>query len=557
MICAALACAALWGAMGPARADIVSDVFFEELRRKEQRDEDLRRREPKPDVRLQPEAPAPVPETLPQESVCLSVHRIQLDGLRPEDLPWAQPLADRHLGQCIGAEGITVIVKKLQAEFLARGLITTRVYIPPQNLIEGTLTLKVVPGVIRDIRFADDSGRGSWRTAFPAGPGELLNLRDLEQGLEQMKRVPSQDVEIDIAPGAQPGESDVIVKRKAEKPWRGIVYLDNSGSGSTGRWQGAFTLAWDDMFGFNDLFNVSVNGDARRDDPDASTLGNSLYYSFPYGYWTFILSTSKYEYRRVVQGTNQSFVSSGVTRQSDLRIQRMVLRSASNKTSLQFRLVKGDSRSFVEDAEIENQRRDVTAAEWSVQHRRFLGAATLDASWSYRYGVPWFGAQDDPAGEDSDMPTTRYRLHALEATLTAPFTAWGTGWRYTLNLRGQTTHDVLYGSEHFAIGNRYTVRGFDGEQTLAAERGYVARNELSAALGNSGQEAYFGVDYGRVGGLSAEILPGRSLTGSVLGVRGIWGKSFQYDASAGWVLSKPQGFSTEGPAYAVQASYRF
>lgn len=541
----------------PARADIVSDVFFDELRRKEQRDEDLRRREPKPDVRLQPEAPAPVPDAVPKESVCLSVHRIQLDGIKPEDFPWAQLLADRYVGQCIGAEGITVIVRKLQAEFIERGLITTRVYIPPQNLIEGTLTLKIVPGVIREIRFADDSGRGSWRTAFPAGPGELLNLRDLEQGLEQMKRVPSQDVEIDIAPGAKPGESDIVVKRKAEKPWRGIAWLDNSGSGSTGKWQGALTLAWDDPFGINDLFNVSVNGDARRDDPDASTLGNSLYYSFPYGYWTFSLSTNKYEYRRVVQGTNQSFVSSGIAHQTDLRIQRMVQRSAAGKTSVQFRVLKNTSRSFVEDAEIENQRRDVTAAEWAVQHRRFLGAFTLDASWAYRIGVPWLGAQDDSAGEDPDAPTTRYRLHVLEATLTAPFTAADVNWRYTLGLRGQITHAVLFGSEHFAIGNRYTVRGFDGEQTLAAERGYVVRNELSAALGNSGQETYIGVDYGRVSGPSAEILPGQSLTGSVLGLRGGWGKDFQYDVSAGWALRKPENFSTRAPALSVQLSYRF
>lgn len=541
----------------PARADAFSDIFIDELRRKDQRDEDMRRREPKPDVRLQPEAPAPVPDALPQESVCLSVHRIQLDGIRPGDFPWAQPIADRYLGQCIGAEGITVIVKKLQAEFIERGLITTRVYIPPQNLIEGTLTLKAVPGVIREYRFDDGADAGNWRTAFPASPGELLNLRDLEQGLEQMKRVPSQDVEIDIAPGAQPGESDVVIKRKREKPWRGIVYFDDSGAKATGKWQGALTLAWDNPFGLNDLVNVTVNGDARRDDPDASSLGNNFYYSAPYGYWTFSFAYSKYEYRRLVQGTNETFESSGETRQHDLRVQRMLHRAAASKTSAQFRLVKSESHSFVEDAEINNQRRQVTAAEFALQHRHHLGRATLDLNWGYRRGVPWLGAQDDPADSDPGMPTTRYRLHTLEATLAAPFSVVGVASRYTLTLRGQTTRDALYGADYFAIGNRYTVRGFDGEQTLAAERGFVARNELSAALGDTGQELYIGLDYGRISGPSAEILPGRTLTGSVLGLRGGWGKDFQYDVSAGWALRKPENFSTRAPALSVQLSYRF
>ncbi|WP_196302056.1 POTRA domain-containing protein, partial [Ralstonia solanacearum] len=34
---------------------------------------------------------------------------------------------------------------------------------------------------------------------------DLLNLRDLEQGLEQMKRVASQDVDMQIVPTDVPG----------------------------------------------------------------------------------------------------------------------------------------------------------------------------------------------------------------------------------------------------------------------------------------------------------------------------------------------------------------
>jgi hemolysin activation/secretion protein len=90
---------------------------------------------------------------------------------------------------------------------------------PEQDLSAGTLTMVLLPGIIRAIRFADPARQSQWRNAFPAAPGDLLNLRDLEQGLEQMKRLPSQDVDIDIMPGGQVGESDVVLRVKRGKPW--------------------------------------------------------------------------------------------------------------------------------------------------------------------------------------------------------------------------------------------------------------------------------------------------------------------------------------------------
>ena len=46
-------------------------------------------------------------------------------------------------------------------------------------------------------------------------PGDILNLRQgLEQGLEQMKRLPFRDVDFQLVPGKNPGESDVVITMK-------------------------------------------------------------------------------------------------------------------------------------------------------------------------------------------------------------------------------------------------------------------------------------------------------------------------------------------------------
>ena len=132
--------------------------------------------------------------------------------------------------------------------------------------------------------------------------------------------------------------------------------------------------------------------------------------------------------------------------------------------------------------------------------------------------------------------------------------------RYLNHVRGQYTRDRLFVSEQFGIGNRYTVRGFDGEQTLLAERGWYIRNEIGIPLFQSRHELYVGVDHGEVSGPSAGMLPGRGLTGSVIGLRGSFSGAFEglsYDAFTGWALFKPDRFQTEAPATGVQVTYQF
>ncbi|MCM3016167.1 hypothetical protein M3570_21075, partial [Bacillus subtilis] len=188
--------------------------------------------------------------TLPSETPCFRIERFALDV--PDALPtavksqgastlpmdrfaFAREWLEHYAGQCIGKQGLDILVKGLSQAILARGYVTTRVLLPEQDLSTGILKFSLIPGVVRHVRFADEKLRGTWKTAFPTGDGELLNLRDLEQGLEQMKRVSSQDVSMQIVPGELPGESDVVLYVKRGKPWTVVASVDNSGTRATGK----------------------------------------------------------------------------------------------------------------------------------------------------------------------------------------------------------------------------------------------------------------------------------------------------------------------------------
>ncbi|MBN0224363.1 ShlB/FhaC/HecB family hemolysin secretion/activation protein, partial [Pseudomonas aeruginosa] len=126
--------------------------------------------------------------------------------------------------------------------------------------------------------------------AVPAKRGDLLNLRDIEQALENFKRVPTVEADIQITPAegddARPGESDLVVLwQQRSPPVRFSVSLDDSGSKATGKLQGGATLSLDDLLMWNDLFYANFNHDVFNGN-SKGTRGYTAHYSVPYGYWT-------------------------------------------------------------------------------------------------------------------------------------------------------------------------------------------------------------------------------------------------------------------------------
>jgi hemolysin activation/secretion protein len=110
--------------------------------------------------------------------------------------------------------------------------------------------------------------------------------------------------------------------------------------------------------------------------------------------------------------------------------------------------------------------------------------------------------------------------------------------------------------DRFAIGGRYSVRGFDGETSLVSDRGWLIRNDLGWVPGQGGTELYVGIDYGRVGGRSVAELIGRDLAGGVVGARGGW-KRLSYDLFAGAPISKPRGYPTADISFGFNLSASF
>ncbi|WP_425251658.1 ShlB/FhaC/HecB family hemolysin secretion/activation protein [Janthinobacterium sp. NFX145] len=530
----------------------------QELMRQQERERSIRQQqEAVPDVRL-PATTVATPSTrLPSgEAPCFVIDTLELSGERSAQFQWALAAArraddgqaDPFAGRCLGTGGINLLMARVQNAIMQKGYVTTRVLAEPQNLATGTLKLMLVPGYIRAIHFAPGANpRATWWNAVPARPGDLLNVRDTEQALENFKRVPTAEADIQIMPAeggnAKPGESDLQIQWKQGLPFRLALGLDDGGSRSTGKLQGSVTLSYDHWLTLNDLFYLSLNQnvDGNRHGP-RGTGGMVAHYSIPYAYWLLAFTASDSRYHQSVAGISQDYNYSGASQNREVKLSRLVYRDASRKTTVSLRGWQRSAQNFIDDTEVEVQRRRMAGWEVGIGHREFLGQATLDLNLQYRRGT---GAMDAIAAPEEAFGegTSRFKLILADAALSVPFTLAGQPLRYSGSWRTQHNRTPLVPQDRFAIGGRYTVRGYDGESSLSAERGWLLRNELAMPLGSSGQEAYAGLDHGEVAGPSAEWLIARRLTGGFVGVRGQW-LGVQYDAFVGWPVRKPELFRT-------------
>lgn len=559
------------GMAAPAAAQQMTDTAAQELLRQQERERVLReQQEARPDVRLEREVENGIERLPAEETPCFRIDRIVLEGEDARDFQWAvraaSPAQDPATGRCLGTEGINLVMKRVQNAIIARGYVTTRVLSAPQDLTGGTLTLSVLPGRFRNAAYVDPStARATLGNVLPVHRGQVLNLRAIEQGLENFQRVPTVTADIRIAPaegeGAEPGQSDLMIAWEQRLPVRASVTLDDSGSRSTGKLQANGTLSLDNPLGLNELFYVSV-GRGVFNGAGKSTDSWTTHYDVPYGYWLFGATASAYDYSQNVAGAFETYEYSGESRNAEARIDRLLFRNARYKLGAYGRGWWKESRNAIDDTEIEVQRRRTAGWELGVNQKVFMGAATLDASIAYRRGTGAFEALRSPEelahAFDPEIAldgTSRMRLITADAQLNIPFQLGKQRLRYTAAWRAQWNRSPLSPQDRFSIGGRYSVRGFDGESSLSGERGWTLRNDLSVALGG-GQEAYVGLDVGRIGGAATQWQAGDHLSGMALGLRGGW-QHFSWEGFVGSPLQKPRYFPTAYTTLGFSLAWRY
>ncbi|OOF42393.1 peptide transporter [Rodentibacter trehalosifermentans] len=513
-----------------------------------------------------------------QEAQCFPINQLVLTDfnaneanpklIQPSRFNWALNAVyaerDFTLPTCIGAEGINVLLRRIQNRLIDFGYVTTRVLVEPQDLRSGMLVLTVIPGKVGHIQLQDQSAipfatRGTLWFAMPMTEGNILNVRDIEQGLENLKRIPSADANIELVPGETMGETDVVIQYKQGLPFHLTLGLDDSGTKATGRLQGSATFSWDNVLTLNDMFYISGTRSFKRDSDNAEgdygSKNLSLYYSIPWKNYLLTLSGSRYTYHQTIAGAFESYQYSGESQQMKVNLSRLLSRGSQYKTSFNAGVWARKSSNYINDTEVEVQRRRTAGWEVGLNHTHYIGNATLQLAANYKRGTGAYRALPAPE-EVFDEGTSRMQIITASIDFSYPFTLANQILRFNTSWNAQWNQTPLVQQDKFSIGGRYTVRGFDGELTLSGESGWLWRNELGWNVMNKGHELYIGIDKGVVRSHQDELQVGTRLTGGVIGLRGkLWGLNYEY--FIGTPIKKPQGFRTSHVTTGFNLSYRF
>ncbi len=111
--------------------------------------------------------------------------------------------------QCLTAAQLNPILQDITHAYLERGYVTTRAYLPAQELGDGLLQIQVLEGRVEAIDGADVLSPRELKMLLPLQPGKSFNIRPLEQAVDQLGQLPSRQVQFDLQPGEEAGGSRV------------------------------------------------------------------------------------------------------------------------------------------------------------------------------------------------------------------------------------------------------------------------------------------------------------------------------------------------------------
>ncbi|OCX24646.1 ShlB family hemolysin secretion/activation protein [Pseudomonas graminis] len=420
--------------------------------------------------------PAPVAPATPVDTRCFTITAIELKGAASLSDAERQHLTQPYLGTCMGVSQLNELLKTITNLYIAKGLVTSRAYLPQQDLSKGQLQVLVVEGLLEKLRSAADGGLSKRELAmtFPGREGQLVNLREIEQMVDQLNRLPSNQAQMELTPGQEVGGSDVMVKNTPQKPWCVSLSRNNDGQRSTGEQQWNTGLEWDSPLGLADQLSLRGGHDAMTDRLHTSH-NTGLAYNLPWGWWNFSYSYSESEYRSQAQANGFDFKQNGDSQTHQLRAERVIYRDALSKTSLNLGVSNLRSNNYIEGSRLASSNR-ISEVQYGINHGRRVGSAFLNLDLGMQQGISAFGAQDNNHPGPGEA-NARYRKYTGTVSYLQPFKLWDESFTFTSLATGQRSEDVLFSPQRMSLGGSSSVRGYK-DQLLAGDSGGYWRNEL-------------------------------------------------------------------------------
>lgn len=473
-----------------------------------------------------------------QGLACLPIRQVELRGVESLPASAVDAALAPFAGRCLGIADFNAAMKAVTDLYIQAGLVTSRVYLPEQDLSDGVLELAAVEGRIERVEFNGGEDRLWERVTFPGIRNRVADLREIEQGLDNIRSMPSyHGTDMTLDAGSGTGTSVLQVSAVPDpKPWRLTLSTDNFGFEGDGEFNPGVTLGWDQLIGINDSWDFSYTSAVDQapfaiDRPGQSSQQAAIGVTVPWGKWAWTLRHNWSAYETEIPGAISPIPADGSSQETLLRGKRLLHRDESAKTHLAVDLTRAATKNNIAGVRIGTSSRVLSILGAELSHQRAAGGGQLSGTLRLEQGIRALGAED--AGRQPDgQPDAQYRLAVLKGDFERSWPLAGAAggllrWISTAKL--QYSPDRLYGGQQFRLGGNATLRG--SKISLAeGSSGVFWRNELeyhpsAGAWQGAGAKwlgrpvLYAGLDAGQVFSQNdLDVVGGRGL-GIVTGLR--------------------------------------
>ncbi len=410
-----------------------------------------------------------LPELQPKRTPGLTarVKTIHIEGstvLTKEELSnITSPYENRELS----TEDLEQLRRELTQIYINKGYVNSGAVIPDQSIEDGQLTYRIIEGKLTDINIEGTTYFLPFyfeqRIARSTGPP--LNIRPLKERLQlllQDSRI--QRLNSELKPGLTPGEAILDVQVEEASPFRIWAEFNNFQSPTVGAERGLGTIAVDNPFAIGDQFQFTYGG-SKGVNPLLD-----ISYSVPLTRWD---TTLQLQYRKndfnVVSSAFKALDIESESQIFKIAIRQPVYHTLTDEVAFSLigehlqnqNFIGGTGFSFTPGT-TSNGKAKVSALRFAQEwiHRQPIQVFAFYSRFSL--GIDVLDATNNrTAKHDPDAHFLAWLGQAQWARRIDPF-----GIQLISSLALQVANDSLFPLEQFAVGGRYSVRGYRENQLV-------------------------------------------------------------------------------------------
>lgn len=428
-------------------------------------------------------------ESIVHDTACLRWKSVEVHGLDLLTVQQKREVLDALPANCITVQKLTILSRLITEVFLQQGYFRI-------SLDQGTkgelLVWNVRVGNVSSIKNGT-----SLRTSnlFPNLIGKPVNIRDLDQGLEQANRLAGHRMTMDIYPEGSGDDVSIVLRDESTGSIHGVVAWNNMGSSSTGRTQISGQVTVSNPTGIADSLSINATSTFHVD-PSRYSRSAGVFYSVPYGRWTFSMTGGLSVYRTLAELSINKVRLDGNSWFVGLRSEYTFSRNAMHISSAYGQLTREVVNSLFMGYRVAIQSPSLTTLAFGINHTLFIDGNLIGANVEYKQGLSIIGADENI--RDAGFPVAQFKKISTTISRSRTYAIGKREIRLDQTLAGQYSPDVLAQIEKMGISDRGGVRGIR-DFYLSGDYGYYLRQTISSRfyVGNGIISPYFGLDVGR------------------------------------------------------------